>query len=152
MRLPGLGKVRLVISFENADLTGDYAVLVTNRVDWSAKHIIATYMLRWPIETFYQDGKEHLGLDEYRMRTAEAIQKHWCLVFVAYSLLHLDCLPPSMKQGRSLVKTIGEACRQQAQALIQALILHAHERLQQGHQAKDLFAQLFAKQGVLLAT
>jgi DDE superfamily endonuclease len=150
VRLPGLGKVRLVISFENADLTGDYAVLVTNRVDWSAKRIIATYLLRWPIETFYQDGKEHLGLDEYRMRTAEAIQKHWCLVFVAYSLLHLDCLPPSLKQGRSLVKTIGEACRQQAQALIQALVLHAHERLQQGHKAEDIFAHLFAKQGTLL--
>ena len=44
------------------------------------------------METFYQDGKTHLGLDEYRMRNAEAIGKHWCLVFVAYSLLHLDCL------------------------------------------------------------
>ena len=44
------------------------------------------------IETFYQDGKMHLGLDEYRMRNAEAIGKHWCLVFVAYSLLH-TCLP-----------------------------------------------------------
>ena len=45
------------------------------------------------METFYQDGKGHLGLDEYRMRNAEAIQKHWWLVFVAYAFLHLDCLP-----------------------------------------------------------
>lgn len=150
VRVPSLGKVRLVISFDNAELTGDYAVLITNRVDWSAKHIIATYLLRWPIETFYQDGKEHLGLDEYRMRNAKAIQNHWCLVFVAYSLLHLDCLPPSLKQGRSLNKTIGEACRQQSQALIQALILHAHDRLQQGCKAEDVFAHLFAKQGVLM--
>ena len=29
----------------------------------------------------------------YRMRNAEAIKKHWCLVFVAYSFLHLDCSP-----------------------------------------------------------
>src|SRR5215813_6117804 len=62
------------------------AVLVTNRVDWSAQRIITLYLQRWPIETFYQDGKTHLGLDEYRMRNAEAIGKHWCLVFVAYSL------------------------------------------------------------------
>jgi len=148
VRIPGLGKVRLVISFENAKLTGTYAVLVTNRVDWTAQRIIATYLQRWPIETFYQDGKAHLGLDEYRMRDAEAIQKHWCLVFVAYSLLHLDCLPASLSQSRLPIKTIGEACRQQAQALIEALILHASQQLEQGQKAQDVFAHLFAKQQV----
>ena len=152
VRLPGLGKVRLVISFEKSDLTGTYAVLVTNRVDWMAQRIIATYLQRWPIETFYQDGKEQLGLDEYRMRDAKAIQKHWCLVFVAYSLLHLECLPPSPNKGSSPIKTIGEACRQQTQALIEALILHTHQRLQQGQPAQDVFAQLFAKQHVLTVT
>ena len=150
VRLPELGKVRLVISFEKADLTGTYAVLITNRADWTAQRIIATYLERWPIETFYQDGKELLGLDEYQMRTAEAIQKHWCLVFVAYSLLHLECLPPSPTKSRLPLKTIGEACRQQAQALIEALILQTHERLQQGQTAADIFAQLFAKQQVLI--
>jgi len=152
VRIPGLGKVRLVISFDNAELAGTYAVLVTNRVDWTAQRIIATYLQRWPIETFYQDGKEHLGLDEYRMRDAEAIQKHWCLVFVAYSLLHLDCLPPSLNKGHLPIKTIGEAGRQQAQALIEALIQQAHERLQHGQKAKDVFAHLFAKQQALATT
>jgi len=99
VRLPGLGKVRLVVSFKSAELTGTYVVLVTNRVEWGAQRILALYVQRWPIETFYQDGKMHLGLDEYRMRNAEAIGQHWCLVFVAYSLLHLDCLPPSLTQG-----------------------------------------------------
>jgi len=149
VRIPGLGKVRLVISFETAELSGTYAVLVTNRLDWTAQRIIATYLQRWPIETFYQDGKEHLGLDEYRMRDAEAIQKHWCLVFAAYSLLHLDCLPLSLNKSRLPIKTIGEACRQQAQALIEALILQAHERLQQGRGAQDVFAHFFAKQQVI---
>src|SRR5205085_1703622 len=68
---------------------------------------------------FYQDGKGHLGLDAYRMRSAEAIGKHWCLVFVAYSFLHLACLAASPTKGCIPVKTIGEACRQQAQALIE---------------------------------
>ena len=151
VRLPGLGKVRLVISFKSAELTGTYAVLVSNRVDWSAQRIITLYVQRWPIETFYQDGKGHLGLDTYRMRSAEAIGKHWCLVFVAYSFLHLDCLPPSPTKGSSPLKTIGEACRQQAQALMQALILYAHERLQLGQRAEDLFASLFAKQQTAMA-
>lgn len=152
VRLPGLGKVRLVVSFKSAELTGTYVVLVTNRVDWSAQRIIALYLQRWPIETFYQDGKTHLGLNEYRMRNAEAIGKHWCLVFVAYSLVHLDCLPPSPTKSRSPLKTIGEACRQQAQALVQALILYAHERLQLGQRAEDIFAYLFAKQQTVMAT
>jgi SRSO17 transposase len=120
-------------------------------VDWNTQRIITLYVQRWPIETFYQDSKGHLGLDTYRMRSAEAIGKHWCLVCVAYSFLPLDCLPSSLKQGSLPIKTIGEACRQQAQALMQALSLYAHERLQLGQKAEDLFASLFAKQQTAMA-
>jgi SRSO17 transposase len=158
LRIPSLGKVRIVISFDNPKLTGTYAVLVTNRTDWIAQQIVATYCQRWPIETFYQDGKGHLGLDAYRMRSAEAIYKHWCLVFVAYSLLHLECLAPSLvEEGRGKllshpIKTIGEACRQQGQALIEAVILFAHNLLEQGQSAKEVFSMLFSKQHPLLVT
>jgi DDE superfamily endonuclease len=151
VRIPGLGKVRLVVSFDKAALTGTAAVLVTNRVDWSAQRIITLYLQRWPIESFYQDGKPHLGLDEYRMRNAEAIGTPWWLVCVASSLLHLACLPPSPSKGSLPVKTIGEACRQQAQALREALILSAHEQLQRGQQAIDSFATLCAKQQPVMA-
>ena len=151
LQVPGLGKVRLVISFENPELTGTYAVLLSNRTDWSAKKILASYLQRWPIETFYQDSKGHLGLDKYRMRTALAIQKHWCLVFVAYSLLHLDCLPSSLISGSEKlsshpIKTIGQICRQQGQKLIEELIMFAHDQLQQGQSASEVFSRLFAKQ------
>jgi SRSO17 transposase len=150
VRAPSLGKVRIVVSYEHADLSGTYVILVTNRVDWSAQKTIATYLLRWPIETFYQDGKEYLGLDAYRMRDAKAIGKHWCLVFTAYSLLHLDCLPPSLEKGQFPIKTIGEACRQQGQALIQKLIVYVNVQLQQGRPIDDIFAYLFAKQQAIL--
>lgn len=146
VRIPALGKVRLVVSYENSKLTDTYVVLVTNALDWEAKRIIATYLLRWPIETFYQDGKEHLGLDEYLMRSAKAIGKHWCLVFVAYSLLHLDCLPAPLTEEQVPTKSIGEACRQQARALIELLVVHAHQLLQNGESAKSVFDSLFAKQ------
>src|SRR5262249_527323 len=151
VRLPGLGKVRLRVSFKNPELTGTSVVLVTNRVAWSAQRIITLYVQRWPRETFYQDGKTHLGLDEDPRRHAEAIGKHWCLVFVASSLWPLDCLAPSPTKGRSPLTTIGEACRQQAQALIQALSLYAHDRLQLGQRAEDVFAHLFAKQQMSIA-
>jgi hypothetical protein len=151
VRIPGLGKVRLVVRFESADLTGTSAVLVTNRVDWQAQRIITLSLQRWPRETLYQDGKTSLGLDAYRLRHAEAIGKHWCLVFVAYAFLPLDGRPLSPTQGSVPIKTIGEACRQHTQALMQSLILYAHERLQLGQRAQDIFAYLFAKQQPIMA-
>src|SRR6266508_2076249 len=152
VRIPTLGRVRLVISFANAERTGTAVVLVTNRRAWAAQKIIATYLRRWPTETFYQDGKGHLGLDAYRMRSAEAIGKHWCLVFVAYSFLHLACLATSPAKRCIPVKTIGEACRQQTQALIESRLLYVHERLLHGQTAEDVFAALFAKQRALPST
>jgi SRSO17 transposase len=151
LRIPSIGKVRLVISFDNPELSGTYAVLVSNRTDWSASEILSRYLQRWSIETFYRDSKQLLGFGDYRMRTLEAIQAHWCLVFVAYSLLHLACLPPSSPKSRgklptSLSQSIGEVCRQQGQALVQELILFAHNLLQQGHSAAEVFRDLFAKQ------
>lgn len=152
VRIPSLGKVRLVVSFNNPELQGNCVVLVTNRTDCNAKRILSIYLLRWPIETFYQDGKQLLGLDEYCMRTAQAFQKHWSLVFVAYSLLHLDCLQPSLtKQQLSPNKSIGEATRQQTQSLIQDLILTAHNALCDGQTIAQVFTDLFAKQQVSLA-
>jgi len=147
VRIPSIGKVRIVVSFDNPELDGNYVVLVTNRTDCNATRIISTYLLRWPIETFYQDSKQLLGLDEYRMRTAQAFQKHWSLVFVAYSLLRLDCLAASLtKKQRSPNKSIGEAARQQAQSLIQDLIHFAHDALNQGQEVSHVFDTLFAKQ------
>ena len=151
VRIPSLGKVRLVISYDNSDLEGTYAILISNRTDGSAKKMITAYLQRWPIETFYQDSKGQLGLDAYRLRTSEAIKKHWCLVFVAYSLLHLDCLPASPVRGKAKrtcrpIKTIGEAWRQQGEAGIEALILYSHDLLQRGQSAAEVFAMLFDKQ------
>ena len=151
VRMTTVGRVRLVISFANAERTGTAALLLSNRLDWSAQKILKTYLQRWPTETFYQDGKGHLGLDAYRMRSAEAIGKHWCLVFVAYTFLHLACLVPSLTKGTPPIKTIGDACRQQTQALIERLLLYVHERLLHGQPADVVFAHLFAKQRPLLA-
>jgi hypothetical protein len=151
VRIPSLGKVRIVVSFEQESLTGRSVVLVTNRLDWSVTKIISLYLQRWPTETFYQDGKGHLGFNEYRMRSAEAIGKHWCLVFVAYSLLHLTCLPTVPDRTKSLIHTIGDACRQQGRALLQQLLVFVHDQLSQGTTADHVFARLFAKQrGIVL--
>ena len=147
VRIPGLGKVRIVVSYEHESVIGRSVVLVTNRVDWSAAKIIGLYLQRWPTETFYQDSKGQLGFNAYRMRSAEAIGKHWCMVFVAYSLLHLTCLPARPDRTKGLIQTIGDACRQQGRALLQKLLVFVHDQLSQGGTIDHVFARLFAKQG-----
>jgi hypothetical protein len=87
-----------------------------------------------------------LGFNEYRMRRAEAIGKHWCLVFVAYSLLHLTCLPAGPDRTQGLIQTIGDACRQQGRAVLQRLLVFVHDQLSQGASIDRVFAQVFAKQ------
>jgi hypothetical protein len=153
LSLTSLGKVRLVICFDTPACDGRYVVLVTNCLSWNAKKIIATYLLRWPIETFYQDCKQLLGLDEYRMRSADAIGKHWALLFVAYSFLRLDCLPNSSGKSRALSpnSSIGQAIRRQQKATIESLILFAHRLLQAGKHTSEVFDALFAKQNLTIA-
>ncbi len=150
VRVPSLGKVRLVISFDNPDLEGTCAVLITNHLSWGAKKIIQTYLLRWPIETFYRDAKQNLGLNDYRLRQSHAIQKHWSLVFVAYSFLHLHTLPASSRKSNVPIKSIGQVIRQQSQQVIEDLILHAHHLLNTSPDPRLVFDQLFAKQAYTL--
>ena len=145
VRIPGLGKVRIVVSCETAQLTGRAVVLVANRVDWSAAKIIGLYVQRWPTETCYQDSKGQLGCNEDRMRSAEAIGKHWCLVFAAYSLLPLTCLPAVPDRTKNLSQAIGDACRPQGRALLQQLLVFVHDRLSSGVTVDHVFAYLCAQ-------
>jgi DDE superfamily endonuclease len=145
LRIPGLGKVRLVVSFEHESLTGRSVVLVTNRADGSAATSIALYWQRWPTETLYQDGQGQLGFNEYRRRSAEALGQHWCLVFVAYSLVHLTCLPTGPDRTKGLIHTLGDAGRHHGRALLQKLLLFVHDQLSHGSKADQVFAQLLAK-------
>jgi hypothetical protein len=146
VRIPGLGPVRIVVSFEQESLTGRYVVLVTNRLAWSAAQIISLYSQRWPTETFDQDGKGHLGFKEYRMRRAEAIGKHWGLVVVAYALLHLTCRPAGPGRLQGLIHPIGDACRPPGRAVLQKLLVFVHDQLSQGAPIDQVVAQVFAKQ------
>lgn len=145
IRMPGRGKVRLIVSCAKAELTGTSAVLGTYRVEWSAQRLLPLSGPRGPIEPCEQDGQTPLGLDEDRRRNAEAIGQHWCLGVVASSFLPLDCLPSSLPPGSLPLKTIGDACRQPAQALIEAVSLEAHKGLQLGQRAAALFTSLFTK-------
>jgi DDE superfamily endonuclease len=146
VRIPGLGKVRIVVSFEHESLPGRSVVLVTNRVDGSAAKTISLYWQRWPTDTFDQDSQGHLGFNDDRMRSTEAMGTHGCVVFVADALLHLTCLPTVPDRTKGLIHTMGDACRQQGRAWLQKLLGFVHEQLSHGTTADHVLAQLLAKQ------
>jgi hypothetical protein len=138
VRLPGLGKVRLVVRFEHEALTGRSVVLVTNRVDGRAANIINRSGHRWPTDTCDQDGKGPLGVNAYRMRSAEAIGTHGGVVVVAYALVHRTCLPTVPDRTRGLIHTMGDACRQPGRALLQKVLVFAHDHRSHGTTAEDV--------------
>jgi hypothetical protein len=92
------------------------------------------------------DRQGPLGFNEYRMRRAEAIGKHGCLVFVASSLWHLTGLPAGPDRMQGLMQTMGDACRHQGRALLQKLLVFVPDRLSDGATADQVFVHLFAKQ------
>jgi hypothetical protein len=135
-----------VVSVDTEQLTGRSVVLVTNRVDWSAAKIIGLYGQRWPTDTCDQDSKGPLGVSASRMRSIEAIGTHGGVVFVAYALLHLTCLPASPDRTKGLIHTMGDACRHQGRALLQRLLVFVHDQLSHGATPDQVFAQLVSKQ------
>ena len=74
VRLPGLGKVRIVVSLEQESLTGRSVVLVTNRVDWRAAKLIDLYSHRWPTDNLLSGQQGAVGLQ--RVSDAEC-RSHW---------------------------------------------------------------------------
>jgi hypothetical protein len=85
-RIHNFGKQRLVINFNQADLSDNPVFLISNRLNWQASGITRIYRHRWPVEVYHQEGKEE-GLDQYQLRDFEAIERHVALVATVYSLL-----------------------------------------------------------------
>ena len=87
VELKGIGKVRIVISYDKEDFSGDPVYFATDQVRWEATRILKTYGNRSKIEAFFRDTKQNLGLEDYQLRDLRGIKRHWYLIFLAYSLL-----------------------------------------------------------------
>jgi len=129
--LKSQGKVRIVATFEERDneRTKEPTVLVTNRKDWNAKKIIETYAMRWSIETFFRDGKQSLGFEDYQLRSIKAVERHLCLVNVAYSLLELERIESRLlTKVHNQLQTIGKTAKNVANDLLRSLVLWVYEQ------------------------
>jgi len=87
-----------------------------------------------------------LGFSDCQCRSQPAIEKHWYMVFCAYSFLKLDMLQaPVYLTWQRKLKTISVAVRRQAQSVIEKLILYSHKILSSEPNPENLFAFLFGK-------
>lgn len=85
-RIQTFGKVRLVISHRQADLSDAPVFYIANRLHWQALGITRIRRHRWPVEVYHEEGKAE-GLDQYQVRDFTAIGRHVALVATVYSLL-----------------------------------------------------------------
>jgi SRSO17 transposase len=104
VRLNQLGKVRLVVSRNEK---GEYVFLVTNHLRLPMVEVIRRYDLRWDIECYFRDAKQHLGLGDYQMRSLQGIVRHLYTVMIACILLAQ--LKLSLAEAQ-VCKTIGTLC------------------------------------------
>lgn len=94
----------VVIKDDRSPEGGRTKYLLTDCLSLTTCEVIKWYRRRWPIEVFFRDCKQLLGLCECEARSAQAIVSHIVLVCVAYTLLQL--FKPASKQPRPSVCVI----------------------------------------------
>jgi len=117
-----LGKIRVVICYDNKDMKGEPVYLATNRLYWEEVKVVQCYSLRFRIDTFYKDTKQNLGLGGCNLRSLRGTRRHWQLGFLGYSLLEARICRSRLYKRLESDKTIGAECRQAFKDLLQNLI------------------------------
>jgi hypothetical protein len=114
MRIPDVKHpVRIVLFWKERGDAEASKALVSNRLTWEVIRMVLVYRHRWTgTETFHRDGKQELGLGDCQVRNGEGQTRHVYLVSAAYSLL-MRSLHQTRPQewARTMLTTIGEACR-----------------------------------------
>ncbi|MGD2180818.1 IS701 family transposase [Lusitaniella coriacea] len=88
-RLEGKRNVAIVMNAPTFAEATDIDYLLTN-VDSSVvtpEWVVATYSQRNWVEVFYREAKGWLGLKEYQVRSLRSLQRHFILVFCAYTFI-----------------------------------------------------------------
>lgn len=139
-----VGRVKVVISYLDEPFTGTPFFLVTNRKEWTIEKILSTYSKRWPIETFYRDAKQNLGLESCEVRILRGIHRHWNLVFLAYTLLQIESMDgPLSKWIKSNVVTIGGKCRMVSCEIFRSFIFWSYKYFNQENEPDKIFEMAF---------
>lgn len=88
-KLEGIRKIAIVMSapvFEDAEDI-DYLITNVGGEIVTEQWIVETYGQRNWVEVFYREAKGWLGLSEYQVREKKGLERHFILVFCAYTFI-----------------------------------------------------------------
>lgn len=148
-RIKSFGRLRLVINHQEKDLSDTPTFFISNRKKWQAEGITRIRRHRWPVEVYHEEGKVD-GLDQYQVRSFEAIGKHIALVSVTYSLLraaqHDKALIRKLRRNvHTKLEGSAGVCRRNTQAqALWALACFIQTALAQGQTLKDVMQPILA--------
>jgi len=125
-------KVRIIIS---RDEEGRVVYLATNK-GGNSTDIVAAYTLRWKIETFYKDAKEHLGLEDCQVRDPSGTRKHFSMVFLSHTLLKLGVVEGTLSKACS---TVGKSIKSLLFSLLEKLV---YETISKGEKINEVLKVL----------
>lgn len=112
-RLSGTKVVAIVMNaptFEEAEEI-DYLVTNVDQALVTPTWVIETYSQRNWIEVFYREAKCYLGLREYQVREKRSLERHFILVFCAYTFILWHKLTGGLRRhwANKSLKTFPEA-------------------------------------------
>lgn len=140
VRFNSIGRTRLIVAKRGKDTI----CLTTNRNDHATK-VIADYMMRWRIEDFYKDAKQHLGLEKCQLRDIEGIKRHWYLVFLAHSVLKLGASESVF--GKALLRcSVGMQVKRACLELLDKFVVWLLEGRKSVEEAREVFMKLLYRQ------
>ncbi|MCZ6719336.1 MAG: transposase [Gammaproteobacteria bacterium] len=89
-----VGQVQLVCSEFKRRPDGRRKYLACSDVRVTARQIVLGYRLRWAVEIFHKNVKQHLGFEDVATTSFDSVKSHVHWVYCAYILLHMS--PPGV--------------------------------------------------------
>ncbi len=107
------------------------------------EQLVGHVAARWDIEVLFADCRELLGLDQYQLMSATAIERFWTLVLAAYTLLDEQRASLQASTSEHVRVTIGDARREMQRVHRRHLLDWLHKQFVAGVPQEHLY-DLFA--------
>lgn len=79
--------VNLPEDLEQGCTEGSYALLISNKTEFTAIEVVQNYKRRWSIEVFFRNAKQELGLNDCHSTNENHIHAHLSLLLTAEALV-----------------------------------------------------------------
>lgn len=87
VRLRKFGRKRIAIVHKKENLEDEATYLITDAFHWEGVRMIETYQYRWSSDVFHEQVKQVAGLESSQHRNEEAVKRHFCLSYLAHSVV-----------------------------------------------------------------